>query len=362
MRARRTLLLALAVGACAKTTGRETANATRIPPVAMIATPEVEPEDAGTRAPDVSPIVDLAIGHARGCAVRADGRVVCWGRWPSGEQPAWPREATLVPGLADAVEIAGDDTFWCARRKSGEVVCWSVYGAARPVGVANAVQLGDMCALLAGGSVKCWGGESAPPISGAVALSRGNGATCVVEADRSVACWGENTYRQVGDGTTTPRTTPFIVPGVAGADEVASQYFFGTCARAGGVVTCWGGERGAPAATAVPGITDAVQLAVSEYFACVRRANGTIACWGDNSSRQLGVDNDAATTSSWTAVPVPDVQDAIDVALGGGEPCGGCGTTCVVRRSGDVLCWGEMVSRDGRRITLDLAPGASAAP
>jgi hypothetical protein len=34
------------------------------------------------------------------------------------------------------------------------------------------------------------------------------------------------------------------------------------------------------------------------------------------------------------------VTDAIDIAVGGGEPCSGCGSSCALVAGGDVICWG----------------------
>ena len=40
--------------------------------------------------------------------------------------------------------------------------------------------------------------------------------TCVRMADDGVRCWGDNTYGQIGDGTTTMRLVPVGVLGFAG--------------------------------------------------------------------------------------------------------------------------------------------------
>src|SRR4051794_4647264 len=54
-----------------------------------------------------SPVVQLSIGHYRACALRADGRVVCWGEPVLKDEPVPPAAPTLVAGLDDATQIDG---------------------------------------------------------------------------------------------------------------------------------------------------------------------------------------------------------------------------------------------------------------
>jgi len=95
----------------------------------------------------------------------------------------------------------------------------------------------------------------------AVELATGYAHTCARRASGAVACWGNNYGGQLGDGTTTDRSTP----------------------------------------AAVSGLTDAVELATGGFHTCARRASGAVACWGLNYSGQLG---DGTTTDRSTPVPV----------------------------------------------------------
>ena len=76
-----------------------------------------------------------------------------------------------------------------------------------------------------------------------------------------MACWESNTFGELGDETTTDRTTP--VP--------------------------------------VMGLSDAVELSAGGLHACARQAAGTVACWGNNSNGQLG---DGTMTDRTTPVTV----------------------------------------------------------
>jgi hypothetical protein len=64
---------------------------------------------------------EVSGGMESGCAVRADGEIVCW-------RPAdakTPRiELVDVRGIDDATHVVGGAGFGCALRSSGQVACW----------------------------------------------------------------------------------------------------------------------------------------------------------------------------------------------------------------------------------------------
>jgi hypothetical protein len=58
----------------------------------------------------------------------------------------------------------------------------------------------------------------------------GGAHTCARHSDGSVGCWGFNGYGQIGDGTTTDRLTPTVVPNLAAVTGVVAGAFH-TCSR-----------------------------------------------------------------------------------------------------------------------------------
>jgi hypothetical protein len=74
-----------------------------------------------------------------------------------------------------------------------------------------------------------------PPCDGSLCgipeqIALGDFHSCVRLHQGTVTCWGENTYGELGDGTTTQRRTPTSVAGLADVAEVAAGGDH-TCAR-----------------------------------------------------------------------------------------------------------------------------------
>jgi len=193
------------------------------------------------------------------------------------------------------------------------------------------VGLAHACAVLANGTVRCWGsgeeGElgdratidrwTAVPVAGlgkkAIAVGVGKAFTCAVLEDASVACWGLNSSGELGKtpGSETP-LEPNVVPGVTSVSEIVGGHQFACALRTDGQVQCWGdGTMGAlgdgtaagsiKPPRGVPGIVDAVQISAGYDHVCVRRASGKVTCWGNG----LGTPTD-----------FPGVTDAVTMAAG----------------------------------------------
>jgi alpha-tubulin suppressor-like RCC1 family protein len=178
----------------------------------------------------------------------------------------------------------------------------------------------------------------------AAAIAAGWEHTCAVLPGGTVKCWGVNTHGQLGDGTETNRKTPVTVTGLTGVTAVDAS-FWHTCAVAGGAVSCWGmnnlGQLGdgtttsSSAPVSVAGITGATAVAAGGGFTCALEAGGSVKCWGSNVYGQLG-DGGVAGSSSSAPVSVAGITGATAVAAGGGF-------TCALEAGGSVKCWGSNV-------------------
>src|SRR5262249_29554741 len=118
------------------------------------------------------------------------------------------------------------------------------------------------CALRGNSTVSCWGSDSSGqlgdgasglnqlipvPVAGlsnVIAIAAGEAHTCALVADGTVRCWGDNSSGQLGDGTFAPKSTPNPVPNLFRVVAIAAGGTLGashTCAlTAEGAVFCWG--------------------------------------------------------------------------------------------------------------------------
>jgi hypothetical protein len=201
-------------------------------------------------------------GGSHTCAVTTTGGLKCWGFNSNGQLGDGTTTRRLTPvsvsGLSSgAAAVAGGAYHTCALTTAGGAKCWgrnangqlgdgTTTDRLTPVNVSGltsgvvAVATGGFhsCALTGAGAVKCWGRNSegqlgdgttadrATPVgvsglgSGVVALDAGLYHTCALTNVGVVKCWGDNSYGQLGDGTTTNRLTPIDVPGIYGPDTI----------------------------------------------------------------------------------------------------------------------------------------------
>jgi alpha-tubulin suppressor-like RCC1 family protein len=332
----------------------------------------------------------VSSGTDHSCARRANGQVVCWGFNPSGQLGNGTTTNAAAPvtvsGLDDATAVAAGDAESCAIRADGGIVCWgdgsfgqlgnggttsssvpvtvkvdTVTAAPRPT-VAAGYQ--HSCAIRDGGSVVCWGGNSlgqlgngdttdspvpvfVSGLTDAVALSAGGASTCALRATGEVACWGSNESGELGDGSGAAfSSVPVAVSGLSDAVTIGSGASHACAVRASGQVVCWGfgtfGQLGdgtsqdSPVPVTVVGLADATAVAGGYIHTCAVRATGELSCWGDNFAGELG---NGTTVSSPIPVGVMGIDDA--AAVSSTAPFGG-DYSCVLRRTGQIACWGTL--------------------
>ncbi|MDX2019703.1 MAG: hypothetical protein SF187_05635 [Deltaproteobacteria bacterium] len=91
--------------------------------------------------------------------------------------------------------------------------------------------------------------------------------------------------------------------------------------------SCASSDEGVP-------LTDVVEIAAGEAHVCALQKNGDLACWGRNLyGETVGVETVASSVVKW-ATPVSTVGGLRSLSAGRLSTCG-------VKHSGEVLCWGN---------------------
>jgi alpha-tubulin suppressor-like RCC1 family protein len=218
----------------------------------------------------------------------------------------------------------------CGIWSTGQLYCWgyNYYGQ-----LGSTVSGNQNVPVLVAGSFSDW-----------VSVSAGGRHTCALRSTGQLYCWGYNLYGQLGDGTTTDRSTPVLVSGGITDWVAVSSGGYHTCGlRRTGEVYCWGwndsGQLGDGSGVwfrTTPGrigggFNDWVALSAGGYHACAIRSTRVLYCWGDNYYGQLG---DGTTTNRFTPTVVfGGFTDWITVSSGGYH-------TCALRSTKALYCWG----------------------
>jgi hypothetical protein len=171
----------------------------------------------------LSAVTAISSGFSHSCALLSDGTAKCWGDNTFGQLSNGSKVSSSTPvvvsGLSGATVISAGFARTCALLADGRAKC-SVLSSTGSGG-------GATLAVVAG-------------LSGAIVISAGNAHTCALLSGGTVKCWGgDNTYGQLGDGSTTRSSTPVVVSALVGtillgpADQVAGGGFTPTVSATG---------------------------------------------------------------------------------------------------------------------------------
>ncbi len=333
----------------------------------------------------------VSAGLYHSCGVEPNGGVKCWGNnvdGQVGDGSVTQRNAPVVSGVSGVLDVCAGNYHSCALLADGTAKCWGYNtfgqagtGSSSPATIptpgspvlgltgAVAIQCGayHSCATLANGTQKCWGyntdGElgnssttaSASPVQ--VALASGQALDyvrttasglyhlCAARAGGQVSCWGYNAFGEIGDATTTNRTSPVNITlgGAATARNMGLGGFHSCAVTAAGAPQCWGyngyGQVGnnstvnATTPTNVLGISIAAktgQLVGGAYHTCAMMGDSSIYCWGYNAHGQLG---EGTTTSRSLPALLPFIWYGTALSAGGYH-------TCLTATDDTARCWG----------------------
>ncbi|MCC6811659.1 MAG: carboxypeptidase regulatory-like domain-containing protein [Deltaproteobacteria bacterium] len=336
-----------------------------------------------------------ATGYHASCAVKlATNETYCWGAndhsaLGDGTNQSIRNVPTRVDGLGTtAVLVSPGYMFGCAIVTGGAVKCWGrgQYGQLGDGGGASNPAIVDVyglqsgvthlsagglhaCAVVAGGQVRCWGGDNdgelgngasgtyatmpvtvctnkttCGALTGIKEVSAGTSVTCALSTTGTVYCWGSNLYGRLGNGIGASDTSvATLVGGLSGIKKVVLGDSHACVITASDGLKCWGfgghGEIGDGfkqtryTPTDVSGLSSGVlDVSIGDSHACVLMTGGGVKCWGDNRKAQIG---DGTIDERLTPTPVVGLAfPAIGIAVGDEH-------SCAVLNNRRVQCWGN---------------------
>ncbi|HEY1640476.1 MAG TPA: hypothetical protein VGG35_07305 [Streptosporangiaceae bacterium] len=235
------------------------------------------------------------IGGDFALALTTGGKLLAWGYNGSGElgngsttEQHRPVRVQLPKGVRITAISAGFDHA-LALTRTGRVLSW---------GGNFAGQLGD--GTVAGRDVP--GYVQLPKHTTVSSLAASDDDSFAVTSGGRLLAWGYNTFGELGDGTTANRETPVFVQLPAGVKVTAATagLFHTLALTAGHKVLAWGdntyGQLGTgstvshhkPVWVRLPAGTKARALAGGEYFSVLLTTRARILTWGRNAEGELG--------------------------------------------------------------------------
>lgn len=288
-------------------------------------------------------VKQVSAGYESTCAVIGNGKVKCWGDY---------RDLKY-----------GYDKKW--KFRDHERISASSPKSTLPIkhAVSVGAGAGNFCAILQGGTAKCWGAESPTlgygdgrnkylseelpplPIKDVSEISMGRKDTCAVYEGGKLRCWGAHINES---GTVLDAGSDLAKINLEGVKQISGTYASRCALTKDGNALCWGGNiwgqlgigidphkdeqpRRMPQKLELDNVEN---ISAGHYNTCAILQGGSLRCWGSESlaSRKLSGKDDVYDATSENAVV--SLADASQVQVNDNN-------ICVVTKSRELVCWGD---------------------
>ncbi|AFY01958.1 RCC1 domain-containing protein [Bdellovibrio bacteriovorus] len=276
----------------------------------------------------------ISAGASHVCGIDS-GKLYCWGggaRKQLGNNASTTRQQTILQvGVSTTWEdVVGGSDHTCGIN-DGKLYCWGDNSDGE-LGLGEAEAGNIIGAISQVGSFGDW--ES---------LTGGGNHTCGIRNGGDLYCWGAVSYQdEVWEPTRIGSDSTW--------NKISTSYYM-TCGINNGSVLCWAheentinyiglGEDRAEIAHKPHrvGLSSTWSLPSAGYgHSCAINA-GRLYCWGDNSTFQLGQNDNGSLTSTIVPQQVGNSKAWQKIASGGPHTCG--------IKEGELYCWGLNVGFD----------------
>ncbi|MEA1053475.1 hypothetical protein U5801_27265, partial [Lamprobacter modestohalophilus] len=292
-----------------------------------------------------SGVKEVVAGRYHSCALTTSGAVRCWGLNANGQLGvSMDRDYSAIPlavtGLSSGV-VALTAGAWhtCAVLADASAQCWGNNGDG---------QLGDGTTTSRAEPRAVFG-----LTSGVAMISGGTYHTCAVDNNGAAWCWGSNNSNQLGDNNPAdghrPRPAPVFGLG-SGVQAIAAGGQHSCAVMTSGAVECWGfngdGQLGDDSTTARSTATsvtnfnsEGASIDAGGTSTCALTTSSALRCWGNNGYGQLG-DGTRADRHTFVTPLTNDVthfSTSTNEFFYSSDPA----HTCAVKNDGSLSCWGS---------------------
>jgi alpha-tubulin suppressor-like RCC1 family protein len=288
----------------------------------------------------LSGMIAIAAGNNFTVALKNDGTVWAWGSNSNGQlangTPGNSLSPVPVSGISGVKAIAAGWAHTVALKQDGTVWAW---------GSNSNGQLGNGTSGAGTDSNVPVQAGVASGLSNAIGVAAGYNHTVVLINGGAVWAWGANSNGQLGNGTTTDSNLPVVVSGLGTIMAIAAGNNF-TLALQNSELdsTLWAcgsnnngqlGDGTTTDRTTIERIgamsrSGVIGIAAGYDHAVAMKSDGTVWTWGNNSNGQLG---NGSTTGNLTPVQVSGLSGVVAIAAGQQD-------TAALKTDGTVWTWG----------------------